>query len=65
MKHYIGISIGVFAALSVAFQGYQIYKFVNAGKRFTAEDGRELCERVAELERRTGIKELPCDSGGE
>lgn len=65
MKHYIGILIGVLAALSIAFQGYQLYKFVNAGKRFTADNGRLLCERVAVLERRTGSQELPCDSGGE
>lgn len=44
----------------------KIKEFVNAGPRFTAKDGQELCERVAFLERqsigfrKSGTIQKPC-----
>lgn len=34
----------------------RIDKFINVGKRFTAEDGQQLCERIQVLETHPG----PC-----
>lgn len=59
----------IFVAFSVTFQGWQVLKFVNAGPRFTAIDGQELCERVRTLEQQSygyrdaGKKPLACDYG--
>lgn len=53
----------VFAVLFVAslgFQGWQLYKFMNAGARFTAKDGQELCERVRFLEQQSGRIAASC-----
>lgn len=57
----------IIALGSVAFQAWQMAKFVAAGPRFTAEDGAVLCQRVRELERFSygyrdaGKAPLPCD----
>lgn len=50
-KHWIGIIVAIVVSLSVGFQIFQVYSFMNQGKRFTAKDGQELCERLAVLER--------------
>lgn len=43
----------------------QVEKFINAGPRFTAQDGQELCERVKALEASayssTGRKPMDCN----
>jgi hypothetical protein len=43
---FFGTIVGVIFAGSVGFQGYQLYKFMHAGARFTANDGKELCEHM-------------------
>lgn len=60
MRDAVGIVLGVLFALSIAFQAYQLYKFVNAGERFTADDGRAMGERIAALERRIAAVEQFC-----
>lgn len=42
--------VAVIMAASVLFQVWQVWRFVNQGARFTADDGRALCERVKALE---------------
>ena len=60
------ILVGV-ALSSIAMQGWQLFKFVYAGPRFTAADGKALCERVRELEKLSyGFQDFkreqaPCD----
>ena len=45
----------------------RINSFIAAGPRFTAKDGQELCERIAELEKhsigfqQSGIVPQPCN----
>ena len=39
----------------------EFQKFRNVGARFTASDGAELCEYVAQLRRLHGMTEPPCD----
>lgn len=46
----LGIILGIIFSLSLAFQFWQLYRFVNQGARFTADDGQALCERVQKLE---------------
>lgn len=50
MKSWLAVLIGLLVGLSVLIQGYHLYTFVNAGPRFTATDGQELCARVRALE---------------
>lgn len=50
MNHRWGIVLGLIVALSLSFQLWQLWRFVNAGPRFTTHDGQELCERVRRLE---------------
>lgn len=60
MKHVMGILLGLLVAASLAFQLWQLHRFINAGPRFTAADGQALCERVAALEPHPG----PCNYEG-
>jgi hypothetical protein len=59
----------IFVAFSIIFQVWQVWKFVNAGARFTALDGQELCERIRTLEQqsygyRDAVKKpLNCEYG--
>ena len=46
----LGIVLGIIFSLSLMVQVWQLYRFVNAGPRFTAQDGQALCERVQKLE---------------
>jgi len=46
----VGIALGLIFSISLIFQIYQVYRFINQGSRFTAMDGQELCERVRALE---------------
>lgn len=64
------VLIGLLLALVVTpmgFQLWQIWNFQQQGARFTAQDGQQLCERVADLERRSygyrdaGKMPLTCD----
>lgn len=64
------ILVIILAAITLATtwqQLYQTQRFMNAGPRFTAQDGQMLCERVAHLERysigfqQSGIKQPPCN----
>lgn len=61
MKDRIYITLAVFGwVLLFALAGYQVVdylKFRNAGKRFTAHHGQELCLRVQRLE----MNPLPCE----
>lgn len=50
LKRVLLGAVGVVMLLSVAFQVWQAWSFMNAGPRFTAQDGQALCERVAKLE---------------
>lgn len=72
----VKIGLGVaFAAIGMLAVGWfhnhnlimdRMDSFVSKGPRFTAQDGQELCERVAELEKhsigfqRSGIVHPPC-----
>lgn len=57
----LGIVLGIIFSLSLMVQVWQLYRFVNAGPRFTAQDGQELCERVKVLEVRLGKTQQECD----
>ena len=57
MRAVIGIALGAMVAASLAFQIWQLHRFINAGPRFTAADGQALCERVQKLE----PQPLPCE----
>lgn len=63
----LSVIIGVIFSLSLVFQVWQLYRFVNQGARFTAADGQELCERVLRLEevsygyKDSGRKPLTCN----
>lgn len=50
-RFWVYAMIGVLIAGSVLFQFFQIYAFMSAGPRFTAQDGQELCQRVQALEK--------------
>ena len=63
MRAWAGIVLGVLFSASIAFHGWQIYRFVNAGPRFTAYDGQRLCERVAALEEASGHRVGSCRFG--
>jgi len=54
-----GVFVGLIISAAICFQFWQLYEFVNAGPRFTAEDGQELCKRIMALEQTNGIKK-PC-----
>lgn len=54
MTRLFGIMLAVIVSLSLCFQIWQVYRFINAGARFTAADGQSLCERVAQLENPPG-----------
>ena len=62
----IGMALGLIFSVSLVFQLWQVYRFVNSGPRFTRYDGQELCERVKALEvysygyRDAGKKPLDC-----
>jgi len=60
MRTVIGIALGAMVAASLAFQLWQLHRFVTAGPRFTAADGQALCARVAALEPHPG----PCNYEG-
>jgi len=57
MSKWFGIVLSVIIAISVGIQGWQLYRFVSQGARFTAADGQALCERVARLENPPGACE--------
>jgi len=46
----IGVALGLIFSVSLVFQLWQVYRFVNSGPRFTAFDGEKLCQRVRRLE---------------
>lgn len=39
----------------------QLIEFMNQGDRFTLEDGYELCESLADLQRELGRKPMNCE----
>ena len=65
--HWFGIVIAIVVSLSLGFQIWQLYRFMNQGARFTAQDGQQLCERIATLERHSigfqhsVVVSEPCD----
>lgn len=67
-KIIIAAASALFVA-SIGFQIWQVYRFVNAAPRFTAQDGQALCERVKALEEHSygfanaGLKPLDCNYG--
>lgn len=56
----LGIILGIIFSLSLVFQIWQLYRFVSAGPRFTAQDGQGLCERVKALEASLGKTQQDC-----
>lgn len=50
LSKWFGICFGILFAGSLLFQAWQLYRFVHAGARFTANDGQALCERIQKLE---------------
>ena len=69
IKQIIPYIFGFLLCASVAFQMYHYNKFIAKGPRFTAYDGKDLCERYKTLEdiesrHEPELKELPpldCD----
>lgn len=55
-----GITLGLIAAGSITMQFIQSQKFMQAGPRFTAQDGQLLCERIQRLESAAGRPTEPC-----
>lgn len=49
-KRVLGILLGGVFAGSLFFQALQLYRFVQQGARFTAQDGEMLCQRIRALE---------------
>lgn len=56
-----GIFIGLIVSISIVFQIGQFYRFIQAGPRFTAHNGQELCERIQKLEQQVQVAIRPCD----
>jgi hypothetical protein len=54
------IIIGIIL-VSLGYQMYSFWSFKNQGKRFTLNNGQELCIRIRELEIKTGIEPKLCD----
>lgn len=46
----VGIILGIIISINIVFQAISWYSFKNAGARFTADDGQELCLRIKRLE---------------
>lgn len=63
MSKLIGVFIGIIVSISLAFQLWQVHVFINAGPRFTAQDGQALCERIQAVEKSIGRAEKPCEYG--
>jgi hypothetical protein len=60
MKRFLVIMAALWGfAISVVMTDYFLFRV--AGDRFTATDGAELCEYVAQLRRLHGMTEPPCD----
>jgi len=51
MSRWVAALLIITISASMIFQLWQLYQFVHAGPRFTAQDGYELCQRVAAMER--------------
>ncbi len=50
-----------FVVLSMVYQLFDLYKFVNSGARFTLADGQALCARVMRLEAINGYAGGGCE----
>lgn len=63
MKNFpwFGTIVGLIIGSFIVVQAIQYYRFVNAGPRFTAQDGQELCERIAKIEHQLGFIPSPCE----
>ena len=48
MSRWVTWIIGALIGLSLIINAVHLWRFVNAGARFTADDGQRLCERLAE-----------------
>ena len=65
----LGTILGIIISINIIFQFKAWYDFKNAGPRFTAQDGQELCIRIKRLEEVSyGFKEkqipiLECSYG--
>lgn len=46
----LGFILGILISMNLVFQAFSWYNFKNAGARFTAKDGQELCLRIKRLE---------------
>lgn len=53
------LALTAYALYADAVHESQISRFMQQGRRFTAQDGQALCERVAKLE----PQPLPCPYG--
>lgn len=54
-----------FVVLSMVYQLFDMYKFINSGARFTLADGQRLCARVQRLEARIDLTPENCGFGKE
>lgn len=62
MVRKIGIGLLMsFVILSVVYQLFDLYRFVNSGARFTLQDGQALCARVLRLESIQGYAGGGCE----
>jgi hypothetical protein len=60
----LGMALGILFSGSLVIQAWQLWKFVNQGARFTAEDGQALCLRIQAMEQRlygSGETSGPCE----
>lgn len=63
----LGILLGILVSVNLIIQSISWYQFKNAGARFTAADGQELCLRIKRLEevsygvRDTNLHVLDCN----
>ena len=63
-KVIIIVFLIVFIGISLVVQGYNLYRFVSAGNRFTGDNGDSLCSRIVVLEEAHGIfSEEKCEFG--
>lgn len=66
IRRWILLLIVIIALGSMAIQLWQLWTFIAAGPRFTAQNGQALCERVTALEqdsigfRQSGRASPPC-----
>ncbi len=51
-RPFVGIVVGLLFSFLILLQGYNLYKFIAIGERFTADDGKKMSQRIVALEAR-------------